>query len=232
MEAERGALAWKSAFKSRFSGSAGGSKQVVRVGGANLVLACGGLIVRPADGKVLYEPGYEVFGAPWATPVVGEGTMYQASNFSLERLVALKLPATADEPFKPEMNKKLAEVTPQTYGLPAGYKKRTDWDFCLLASPLYLDGKIYWVTESGLFGVADAKTGQVLYGEKLDLHPAFAYVNAPGVTSSLALGGKHIYVFDNQGTALVLEPGPPPKRVAKNFLEQYVRASTIAGRPS
>ena len=44
------------------------------------------------------------------------------------------------------------------------------------------------------------------------------------MSASLALAGKYVYLFGNQGTCLVIEPGRSFKLVARNRLENVVHA--------
>jgi len=43
-----------------------------------------------------------------------------------------------------------------------------------------------------------------------------------GATASPMLGGKNIYIMDNQGTTVVLEPGPQLKTIATNKIENFL----------
>src|SRR5262249_25839208 len=61
----------------------------------------------------------------------------------------------------------------------------------------------------------DLKAKKMQYYQDTELSGLFHY-NALPVAASATLIGKHIVVQDNQGTALVLEPGPVFKQVAKN----------------
>jgi hypothetical protein len=45
------------------------------------------------------------------------------------------------------------------------------------------------------------------------------HYNAVSVAASVTMVGKHLLVFDNQGTCLVLEPGPTFKQVGVNRIE-------------
>lgn len=52
----------------------------------------------------------------------------------------------------------------------------------------------------------------------LPLH-GLTHYNAVAVAASPTLIGKHIFVCDNQGTTLVIEPGREAKVVAKNRIQ-------------
>jgi hypothetical protein len=64
--------------------------------------------------------------------------------------------------------------------------------------------------------------GEVLYQRHLDLDVFMPYNGGPlqgGASSSPTLAGKYIYIWGNQGTCLVLEPGRTYRQVARNRLE-------------
>ena len=49
-----------------------------------------------------------------------------------------------------------------------------------------------------------------------------AHYNAVGVAASITLGGKQLFVSDNQGNTVVFEPGPVFKKVAVNRIERQI----------
>ena len=75
--------------------------------------------------------------------------------------------------------------------------------------------------------VIDARTGNRVYAQAMDsLHPRLTWVFVVGICSSTSLGGKYIFVRDDQGQTLVLEPGPQYKELAKNLLVEYNKEGT------
>jgi len=92
----------------------------------------------------------------------------------------------------------------------------------IIGSPLFDRGLVYVVSEGGALNVLDAGTGKRVYAHALDaLHPRLTWVFVVGICSSATLGGKHIYIRDDQGQTLVLDPGPQYKEVGKNLLVEY-----------
>ncbi len=64
--------------------------------------------------------------------------------------------------------------------------------------------------------------GKRVYAKPLDsLNPRLTWVFAVGICSSTALGGRHLFVHDDQGQTLILEPGPQYKVIARNLLVEY-----------
>ena len=91
----------------------------------------------------------------------------------------------------------------------------------IIASPLYDKGLVYVVSQGGAMNVLDAKTGKRVYAHAMDsLHPRLTWVFVVGICSSTTLGGNYIFVRDDQGQTLVIEPGPQYKELAKNLCRQ------------
>ena len=65
--------------------------------------------------------------------------------------------------------------------------------------------------------VVDLKEKLPLYRRPLDLD-GFTHYNALAVAASPTLVGRHVFIGDNQGTTLVLDPGRELKVIAKNRL--------------
>ncbi|MFB3891474.1 MAG: hypothetical protein ACE15C_05560 [Phycisphaerae bacterium] len=97
------------------------------------------------------------------------------------------------------------------------------------ASPLYDNGLLYYLGNSGRLVVADAtktaKSEVIVY----TCFPPFDFKNGFGrktygfgLCASPALAGKHIYMIDSAGCTIVMEPGREYKQVAKNVIEQTV----------
>src|SRR5262249_15612292 len=84
-------------------------------------------------------------------------------------------------------------------------------------SPLVHEGLAYQVDIYQMLYVSDVKTGKLVYREQLPLE-GLTHYNAGAVAASPGLIGKHVVVMDNQGTALVLKPGPKFEVVARNRL--------------
>ncbi len=81
-----------------------------------------------------------------------------------------------------------------------------------VSSPVYLDGYLYWFHEQkGVALCLDAKTGEVMYEERLDPRPGLIY------SSVLAADGKLFGLSQDKGT-YVLAAGPEFKQLALNTL--------------
>jgi len=79
------------------------------------------------------------------------------------------------------------------------------------ASAVYDKGLIYAVSNENIFQIVDAANGKVLASKELDLPTANIY---PSVT----LAGNLLFVLNDHGDALVLEPGKGYKELKRNRL--------------
>ena len=204
-----------------------GTGCVLDAGGEKVIYYLNGEFVRLRDGKTLglsLEKLAALKPQNWtegganrvATPVVEAGIAYKILDGS-GSVVAFRLPALDGDTVEPEIVREMPSNTdrfPYFYG--AGY----------CASPLWYEGLLYCVNDFGVLTVLDAATGEVAYQRLLDLEIFMPY-NGPGLlkggaSSSPTLGGKRIYIWGNQGTCVVLEPGRTFKPVARNRIENFI----------
>lgn len=178
-----------------------GSLVPVKANGQDAVFSTEGTLVAVADGKVLWGPA-KLGSSIVPTPVTdGADTIFAHS--SGKGIAAYKLPG---------MQQVWTENGPKV-------ESGTGWAGAASASPLHHDGLLYNVTMTGVLICRDAKTGALVYSHELDLAPTMGYVTTPGISASLSLAGKYLYVTDNTFVALVFEPGRTFKQVAKNVIQ-------------
>ena len=79
-------------------------------------------------------------------------------------------------------------------------------------SPIFHEGHVYWVHESGTAVCGDAKTGRIVYEERLP--------RAGRVYASPVLAGGRLYVVARGGRAYVLTARPEFELLATNELER------------
>lgn len=87
-----------------------------------------------------------------------------------------------------------------------------------IASPIYHDGFVYLVTMGGTLVVFDVKAKKVAYWRQLDLRTCWD--GRAGITASPSFAGKYLYVMDDSGNTVILQPGPEFKQVGKNVLHR------------
>jgi hypothetical protein len=164
--------------------------------------------------KALKPENYnEIYANRIATPVVDKGVAYKIIH-NTGGVVSFKLPALHDDKVEPEIIK---SVPFNTDKFPYYYENFYD------ASPLLHEGLLYCLNDFGTLTVLDMTKGEVAYQRQLDIEIYMPYNSVGalkgGASSSPTLAGKYIYIWGNQGTCVVLEPGRVFKQVARNRVE-------------
>ena len=179
-----------------------------------------GFFTRVRDGKAIWDKG--VFGDAVPTPIVEGDTIftqtgYPKYNDNNKGFRAYKIPASTESgKIEPAYVLKIEWADDE---IPAD-KKKSPFDRGYVASPLYVDGLVYQVTQGGGLVVNDAATGDLVYRKVLALKPRTEYWMWAGCSASPTLAGKNIYLMDNQGTTLVIQPGKEYKELARNYLAE------------
>jgi hypothetical protein len=95
-----------------------------------------------------------------------------------------------------------------------------------VAAPLVYEGLLYSMNVGARYCVADMATGQLVLHERClpfdRKNPPGRKTPGVGPVASPMLAGKYVYVMDNAGCTLVLEPGREFKVVAKNTIDYTV----------
>jgi outer membrane protein assembly factor BamB len=174
-----------------------GTSVPTRIGDVDVVLSPTGTIIRVADGKVLAD---KLGSCGDNAPILHDRIAYFIAGGS----TAVRLPSSPDEKAESFWKCNL---------------KGGDYWF---ASPVYHDGLIYAVNGNCNFSVVDAKTGKLVYFDRLDF--------GGRVYPSIALAGKLLFVSNDNGTTLVLEPGREYKEIARNTLETFRSTPVFEGK--
>ncbi len=177
LEAASGKVLWRNAQ----ARATYGTPAVARVGGVDVVITPKGQVVRVADGKVLAT---DLGNCMYTSPVVQESVAY----FIDGGMSAVRLPGQAADRI---------ECEELWSGELAGE---------FFSSPLVHDGRMYTVDKAANYYVVDAATGQVLLKKKLELVGS-AGADTANMYPSLCLAGKDLWVGNDAGAMLRLEPG-------------------------
>lgn len=164
-------------------------------------------IIRARDGHVLFREANA--GGTWTAGVV-RGDVVYAPAYGVNQLNVLDFTGADGDAWKP---KRVTMQAKQTGRLPNGKTA----DRSTAASPLVVDDLAYLVDIYAAFYAYDLKANKFLYQRDTGMRGLFHY-NAVPVAASPTLVGKHIIIQDNQGTALVLEPGPDYRAVKQNHI--------------
>ena len=179
-----------------------GTPAITNVGDTAVALGPKGQIVGLSDGKVLTSVAN---GLEYNSPIVADGVAYYIQG----KAVAAKLVAAED-----------------------GVKAEPVWTVKIkedryYSSPVIHNGLIYAVNQKGHLSILDAPTGKVVngggQGVALDLGKGTFY---PSVT----LAGGHVLVSSENGTTVVLKPGPAGEVVATNKLDTFRSSPVFEGK--
>jgi outer membrane protein assembly factor BamB len=181
-----------------------------RLAGQNVFISQQGEVIRPSDGALLFRPrGIGAGDTGWSPPVVLGDTVH-VPCYGVSRLTLLDFARCGGDAWKPE-TLATVELPDSIHRLASG-----DWlDRWTAGSPLVWQGLAYQVDIYGVLYVADLKTGGMVYRQPLAIEGLMHY-NAVPVAASPTLIGPYLYVLDNQGTTLVLQPGREFRQVARN----------------
>jgi len=177
-----------------------GTPLAIGIGGVGVLVTPEGQLVRLADGKVLASG---MGGLPFNSPIVCDGVMYGV-GYDDRKAKAWRLPAEADVAAAPELLWEV-EVAPDRY----------------YTSPVCYEGLLYAVTAGGVLNVINAEHGSEVYRRNLDLGGTYF--------ASPTIAGGYLFLMNDGGTALVLEPGPRYVEVARSPLEAVRSTPVFAG---
>jgi len=170
-------------------------------------------LVRARDGKVLLE-NPPALVCHVATPVVAGGVMYGVTCDAGD-VIQAKLPT--------DLAKAAMTNEAKVKGLG---EAQTKVGQAFISSPLYHDGLLYLVDQTGRLHVVDTDTQKIVYERDLGMGKVWPYdfYHAPNwerstTLSSPILAGKYVYVFGMNGTTVVFEAGREYKEVARNKIE-------------
>jgi len=186
-----------------------------RIQGVDVVANKAGRIFRVSDGKLLWSnPYFHTGDTGWAPPTILDDVFYLLWH-GIGELIVADFSGVAGEPWKPKV---------RVVGMGAEHRRPdgTWLDRWTAGSPLIYEGLCYGIDQYGVFYALDLKTDKPLYHRDTGFDELHTY-NAIGVGASATLGGKHIYVVDNQGTCVVLQPGREHKPVAVNRIETILQ---------
>jgi outer membrane protein assembly factor BamB len=184
----------------------------MRVNGTDAVTVQAGVAYAASDGRVVWKnPQLENGkGGGWGAPLFLDNKLYL--NFlGVSSFTEADFTGVAAEPWKAKMRYFEIEVN--------HHRPNGEWlDRSSPASPLVLNGVNYAIDDYGVLYALDLTTGKTLYQQESGFDELHSYVHI-GVAASPTLIGKNIVVMDNQGSALVFQPGQTFKKVAMNRIE-------------
>ena len=177
---------------------------VIRVGDRDQIVSVGAFraaAYEPASGKEIWRVSYGDGFSNVPRPVYGHGLVYIATGFFQPEIMAVRPDGSGDvsKTHVGWTNRRAAPLTP---------------------SPLLVGDELYLVTDAGIASCLDARTGDILWQQRL---------NGTFSASPVFADGR-IYFLAEDGVATVLAPGRQYRRLATNTLDGATLASmAIAG---
>lgn len=188
VEAATGKVLWENPSAK----AAYGTPATARIGDVAVIVTPRGQIIRVADGKTL-AAGLGLCG--YTSPIVRDGVVY----FIDRQMAAIELPQQAGE-----------QITCRER-----WNEEVEGEF--FASALVHDGRVYAVDRAANYYVIDAATGKTLLRQTLKLAPA-GRAESPNIYPSICLAGQHLFVGNDAGETVLLQPGDSLAVVALNSL--------------
>jgi outer membrane protein assembly factor BamB len=189
-----------------------GAVLAAKIAGVHVFVSQRGHVVRASDGQVLHREENPSGDIGWAPPVVLGDVVYSPKH-GVIHLNVLDFSGASGDEWKPKRD--TIEISP----CPLANGSRVDrWT---AGSPLVVGDTAYVLDIYGSFCAIDLKTKKMLYSQDSGLRGLFHYNSLP-VAASATLVGKHIVIQNNQGSALVLQPGPNYQEVGKNRIATQI----------
>lgn len=177
-----------------------GTGTITKIGDTDVIITANGYFFRACDGKLLAKDKGYL---EYARPVVHDNVVY----FIEHEGKAFKLPSEVGDTIELEL---LWETKPK--------KDR------YYASSVYHNGLIYAIIRQGhFFSVIDAETGEVVYEERLKLGKGTTY-------PSMIMAGGYLYISNDNGTTVIMEPGRKPEEITRNSLEAFRSTPVFVGK--
>ena len=198
VDANTGKVKWKTSR--RFpADQAYTTPLVIRVGDRDQVISVGAFRAAAYDavnGKEIWRVSYGDGFSNVPRPVYGHGLVFLTTGFHQPAIMAVRPDGTGDV-----TNSHVAWTLKR--GAP------------LTPSPLLVADELYVVSDNGIASCVDAKTGAVLWQQRLDGSFSASPVFADG----------RIYFLSEQGVATVIAPGRTFRALASNTLDGATLAS-------
>ena len=201
-----GTIAWKTPRSGELRDNpdlkkAYGTPLVLPIGGRDVVVSPGADWVYgydPESGRELWRRSYGVLGFSIVPrPVAAHGVVYMSTGFTKPEMLALRPGEAGGEP---------EIVWRQPRGAPT------------MPSPLVIGDEVYVVSDKGIATCLDAKTGDVVWSERL----------GGNFSSSPLFAAGRIYVGNREGATFVIKPGRTFEVVATNQLDGQIFATPAA----
>ncbi len=156
----------------------------------------------PFTGKELWRVEERGQHSASTRPVLGDGMVYFPSGFSAGQLLAVRTGGTG-----------LITDSHVAWRVKRGVPNKP--------SILLVDGLIYMIGDTGIASCVDAKTGEVVWQQRVGGEYSASPVYADG----------KLWLFSEDGKTIVLKPGRTFEKLAENKLDEgFLASPAIAGK--
>ena len=179
---------------------------VIRIGDRDQLISVGAFRAAaydPLTGKEIWRVGYSDGFSNVPRPIFGHGLVYIATGFQQPAMLAVR-PDGAGDVTKSHVAWKLTRGAPLT------------------PSPIIVGDEFYMVNDGGILSCLDARTGTVIWQQRLGGSYSASPVFADG----------RIYFLAEQGVTTVIAPGKEFRRLATNSLDGGLLASMAVSNGS
>jgi len=173
-----------------------GTPIVAKLGDMPVIITPNGTVVRVTDGKILARGIGE---ATHTSPIVQDGVVF----FVDAHCSAVKLT------LKPDGKLETRELW------------QVDLEGEFFASPVWHEGFLYCINNSGALQVLDAATGKTIYQQTLD------DMTGGNFYASLAIAGGKLFIANDKGVTLLVTLGREFKSVKRNTLDNGAGSTPI-----
>jgi outer membrane protein assembly factor BamB len=197
-----GKIRWKTSREGRMAYT---TPLLVDVDGKIQLISSGGDAVmgyEPETGKELWQCKYDGYSLV-PRPVIGHGMVYICTGYDNPGLIAVRLGGTGD-----------VTETHLAWEIKKTYAPRN-------ASPILVGDQLYIASDNGILSCVDAKTGEIVWQERL----------GGNFSASPLLVDGRIYLLDEDGKTTVIKPGKQFEKLAENLIDARTLASfSVAGK--
>ena len=198
LDTKTGTPRWKTSRRRPWS-QAYSTPLVVRSGDRDLLISVGAfrtVAYDPLTGGEVWQVSYGDGFSNVPRPVAGHGLVYLATGFQQPSLMAVRLGGAGDVT-KTHVAWTLSRGAPHT------------------PSPVLAGDELYVVTDTGVASCVDARTGRVLWQQRMTGNFSASPVAADG----------RVYFQSEEGETTVIAAGPVFRRLAVNALDGAMLAS-------
>ena len=198
LDTRTGQIRWKR-DRRRPSAQAYTTPLIVRVNDRDLAISVGAFrtaALDPLTGDEIWRVGYDDGFSNVPRPVFGGGLVFIATGFNAPTLIAVRADGKGDV-----TRSHIAWTTSR--GAP------------YTPSPLFVDGRLYYTSDTGVLTCVEAATGRMLWQQRL----------GGNFSASPVLADGRIYFLSEEGVTTVIRSGAAFERLAQNTLDEPTLAS-------